>query len=150
LQGGVAGLLHGDGRLPETELLKLLTGSLNAASAQAGDQTAFLIGLLRACRELAWRQPALVEAVELLLQAWNDDEFLERIPHLRMAFADLTPREADQVASVVASLHGGKKLGILQRPDISEAEAVAAARMNALVKKALEDDGLGSWLEGSP
>jgi hypothetical protein len=102
--------------------------------------------LLRACRELAWRQPALVQAVEKLLQAWNEDEFIQRIPHLRMAFADLTPREADQVAGVVASLHGGEKIGVLHRPDISESEALAAARVNAVVKKALEDDGLVSWL----
>jgi hypothetical protein len=146
LAGGVTGLLHGDGRLPETELFKLLAGSLNAASAQAGDQTAFLIGLLRACRELAWRQPALVEAVEKLLAAWNEEEFIQRIPHLRMAFADLTPREADQVAAVVAGLHGGEKIGTLHRPEVSEAEALAAARVNALVKKALDEDGLGSWI----
>ena len=147
LAGGVTGLLYGDGRMPEAELFKLLAGSLNAASSQAGDQIAFLIGLLRACRELAWRQPALVEAVEKLLQAWNEDEFIQRIPHLRMAFADLTPREADQVAGVVASLHGGEKVGTLHRPDISEAEALAAAHVNTVVKKALEDDGLASWLD---
>lgn len=147
LAGGVTGLLHGDGRLPETEMFKLLAGSLNAASAQAGDQTAFLIGLLRACRELAWRQPALVEAVEKLLAAWNEEEFIQRIPHLRMAFADLTPREADQVAAVVAGLHGGEKIGTLHRLEISEAEALAAVRVNALVKKALDEDGLGSWIE---
>jgi hypothetical protein len=147
LGGGITGLLYGDGRLAESELFKLLAGSLNAASTQPGDQTAFLIGLLRACRELAWRQPALVEAVEKLLQAWNEDEFIQRIPHLRMAFADLTPREADQVAAVVAGLHGGEKIGALHRPDISEGEALAAVRVNAVVKKALEDDGLVSWLE---
>lgn len=147
LAGGVAGLLHGDGRLPEVEVFKLLAGSLNATSAQAGDQTAFLIGLLRACRELAWRQPALVESVEKLLAAWSEEEFTQRIPHLRMAFADLTPREADQVATVVAGLHGGEKLGTLYRPDLSEAEMLAAVRVDALVKKALDEDDLGSWIE---
>ncbi len=145
--GGVTGLLFGDGRIPESELLKLLAGSLNAASAQAGDQTAFLIGLLRACRELAWRLPALAEAVEKLLAAWSEEEFIERIPHLRMAFADLTPREADQVAAVVAQLHGGEKVGSLHRPEISEAEMLAAVRVNALVTKALQEDGLRSWVE---
>jgi len=147
LVGGVTGLLFGDGRISESELLKLLAGSLNAASAQAGDQTAFLIGLLRACRELAWRLPALAEAVEKLLAAWSEEEFIERIPHLRMAFADLTPREADQVAAVVAQLHGGEKIGSLHRPELSEAEMLAAVRVNALVKKALQEDGLGSWAE---
>ncbi len=147
LTGGIAGLLYGDARLPEQELFKLLTGSLNAASAQAGDETAFLIGLLRSCRELAWRQPALVEEVEKLLAAWSEEEFIQRVPHLRMAFADLTPREADQVATVVAGLHGGEKLGSLHRPEVSEAEALAAARINGAVKKALDEDGLGSWIE---
>ena len=131
-------------------MFKLLAGSLNAASAQAGDQTAFLIGLLRACRELAWRQPALVEAVEKLLAAWSEEEFIQRIPHLRMAFADLTPREADQVATVVAGMHGGEKVGSLHRPEISEAQILAAVRVNALVKKALDEDGLGSWIEAIP
>ncbi len=147
LAGGVAGLLYGDARLCEPDLFKLLAGSLNAASAHAGDQTAFLIGLLRSCRELAWRQPALVEAVEKLLAAWSEEEFIQRIPHLRMAFADLTPREADQVATVVAALHGGEKINALHRPEISEAEAMAVLRINARVMRALRDDGLGSWMQ---
>jgi hypothetical protein len=147
LTGGIAGLLYGDAHLSEVGLFKLLTGSLNAASAQAGDQTAFLIGLLRSCRELAWRQPALVEAVENLLAAWSEEEFIQRIPHLRMAFADLTPREADQVATVVASLHGGKKIDALHRPEICEAEAMTALRINATVIKAIQEDGLASWIE---
>jgi hypothetical protein len=67
-----------------------------------------------------------------------------------MAFADLTPREADQVATVVATLHGGEKVGSLYQPQVSEAEALAAARINAAVKKALEEDGLGSWIEPVP
>jgi hypothetical protein len=146
LIGGIAGLLYGAARLEETVLFRLLAGSLNAASAQAGDQTAFLIGLLRACRELAWRQVALVEAVEKLLASWNEEEFIQRIPHLRMAFADLTPREADQVAAVVAGKHEGQQLGSLHRPELSEAEALAAARINAEVKKALEEDGLEAWI----
>ena len=147
LTGGIAGLLHAADRLPEAELLKLLAGSLNASSAQAGDQTAFLIGLLRACRELAWRQPALAAAVQDLLAAWSEEEFIARIPHLRMAFADLTPRETDQVAALVAGLHGGEKLGSLHRPELSEAEMLAAVKVDALVRQALADDGLGAWLE---
>jgi hypothetical protein len=149
LVGGVTGLLFGDGRITEADLIKFLAGSLNASSAQAGDQMAFLIGLLRACRELAWRMPALAEAVEKLLATWSEEEFIERIPHLRMAFADLTPREADQVATVVAQLHGGEKIGSLHRPEMSEAEMLAAVRLNALVEKALNEDGLGSWIQAA-
>ena len=44
--------------------------------------------------------PALAEAVEKLLATWSEEEFIERIPHLRLAFADLTPREAEVLAWV--------------------------------------------------
>ena len=147
LAGGAAGILHGADRLGESELLRVLAGYLNSAATQPGDQMEFLIGLLRTCRELAWRQPALVEAVERLLATWSEEEFIERLPHLRLAFADLTPRETDQVAEVVAGFHGGQKLGRLSRPEMSEAEMMAALRLNAAVRKALEQDGLLTWAQ---
>ena len=145
LTGGAAGLLAADGRIPETELVRLLAGALNASSSRAGDQTAFLTGLLSACRELAWRLPALAGAVDKLLAAWSEEEFIERIPHLRMAFAGLTPREAGQVADVVAQLHGVQGPGLLHRSEFSEAETLVALRLNVLAEKSLVEDGLGSW-----
>ncbi len=145
LAGGAAGILHGADRLTEAELLNALSGFLNSATIEPGKQMEFLIGLLRTCRELAWRQPAVAEAVEKLLGAWSEDEFIERLPHLRLAFADLTPRETDQVAEVVAGLHGGEKLGLLVRTEATEAEMMATLRLNAAVKKALQQDGLLAW-----
>ncbi len=150
LAGGAAGMLYGDDRINDTELIGVLTGFLNSASLQAGDQMGFLVGLLRTCRELAWRQPALVKTIEELLGAWSEEEFIERLPHLRLAFADLTPRETEQVAGIVADLHGGQKLGRLMETELSEAEMMAALRLNAAVKKALEQDGLASWITELP
>lgn len=147
LAGGAAGLLHGDGRLTEGELLKLLSGALSAATSQTAKQVGFLIGLLRTCRELAWRQPALVAAVEQLLSAWSEEEFIERIPHLRMAFADLTPKETDQVAAVVAQFHSGQRPDALHDFQLSEADVLMGLRVNAAVKKSLIEDGLGAWVE---
>jgi hypothetical protein len=39
-------------------------------------------------------------------------------------------------------VHEGRKVGSLHRPGISEAEALGAIRVNALVKKTLNEDGL--------
>lgn len=150
LSGGVAGMLHSEGRLSESDLIQRLSGALHAASGNAADQTGFLIGLLRTCRELAWRQPALVEAVESLLANWTEDEFIERLPNLRLAFSDLTPRETDLVAESVARMHGGEKTGRLFHADMSEAEMLLALRMNQRVVNALREDGLADWLEGKP
>lgn len=145
LAGAAAGMLYGDGRLDDSQLLALLDGFLNSAALQPGDQMEFLIGLLRTCRELAWRQAALVDSIEKLLGAWSEDEFIQRLPHLRLAFADLTPRETDQVAGVVAGLHG-RELGRLSHTGLSEAEMLTALHLNAAVEKSLEQDGLAGWI----
>lgn len=147
LIGGASGLLHEEGRLNEPELLKNMAGYLNATSANAGQSTGFLIGLLRTCRELAWRQPALVSSVESMLAGWSEEEFIARIPHLRLAFANLTPRETDLVAGAVAQLHGGQPLGLISRSELTEVETIQALRLNLTVTKALEDDGLGEWIK---
>ena len=101
-------MLYGADRLPESELLRALSGFLNSATVESGEQMGFLVGLLQTCRELAWRQPALVKAIEDLLGAWSEEEFIERLPHLRLAFADLTPRETDQVATLVSEFTADK------------------------------------------
>jgi len=150
LQGGVIGLLHAGGRVTEPELLARLDGALAASVSRPGAQVAFLVGLLRTCRELAWRQPALASAVDRLLATWTDDEFSTRLPHLRLAFADLTPRETDQVAGVVAGLLGGQELGSLHHhAEFTEADLLEAVRLNAAVRQTLRDDGLGRWLEAA-
>jgi hypothetical protein len=150
LAGGAAGILYGADRIDDAGLLALLTGFLNSAAVEPGDQMGFLVGLLRTCRELAWRQPALLETIERLLGAWGEEEFIERLPHLRLAFADLTPRETDQVAGVIADLHGGQKLGQLMQTELSEAEMMAILQMNAAVKKSLDQDGLAAWIAEVP
>ena len=145
LAGGAAGLLYGDDRMDDAQLMALLDGFLNSAAVEPGDQMEFLIGLLRSCRELAWRQPSLVEAIEKLLGAWSEEEFIQRLPHLRLAFADLTPRETDQVADLIAGLHG-RALGRLAHTGLSEQEMLTALRINAAVEKSLEQDGLADWI----
>jgi len=146
LAGGVAGLLHGAGRLPDAALLALLQGHLAAARADAAEQVSFLVGLLAAERELAWRQPALIEAIGALLQEWDDEEFIRRLPHLRLAFAGLTPRETDQVAAVVAEAHAAKDLGRLVHYAVTEQDVLLALRVNQRVKESLARDGLADWL----
>jgi hypothetical protein len=147
LVGGATGVLHAGGHMTDPELIALLSGSLRAVSDSSDNQTEFLIGLLRACRELAWRQPALATAVDTLLADWSDDDFIDRLPHLRMAFAELTPRETDQVATVVATLHGEDRIDVAYRSDMTADDMIAAVRLDAAVRHALEHDGLASWIE---
>lgn len=148
LAGGIAGVLYGETQLALTELLARLRGFLNAASDQSTEALEFLIGLLTTARELAWREPALVESIGGLLESWSDEQFLQRIPQLRLAFSRLTPRETDRVAAVVAEGLQLPDLGSLQEQALDADEAIFAAGLNLAVEKALAADGLQTW--GAP
>ena len=150
LLGGVVGILHGAERLDESALLRLLSGALGAVVVNPGDQTAFLTGLLRTARELAWQLPGLTESVDRLLAGWTEEEFLERLPHLRLAFAELTPRETDRVAKVVSGLHGGEAVPWLGAGGLGAADAVAFARIESELVRAMTADGLGDWMKEAP
>jgi hypothetical protein len=150
LLGGVVGILHGAERIDEPALLRLLSGALGAVVVNPGDQTAFLTGLLRTARELAWQLPGLTESVDRLLAGWTEEEFLERLPHLRLAFAELTPRETDRVAKVVSGLHGGEAVPWLGAGGLGAADTVAFARIESELVRAMTADGLGDWMKEAP
>ncbi len=147
LLGGLAGILHGAERLSDGGLMRLLSGALGAAAADPSAQMAFLTGLLRTARELAWQMPGLAESVDRLLEGWTEDEFVERLPHLRLAFAELTPREIDRVAKVVSGLHGGESVPWLGAGGLSAQDAVEFARMESELARVMTVDGLGDWVK---
>ncbi|WP_050023119.1 DUF5682 family protein [Verrucomicrobium sp. BvORR034] len=147
LRGAAAGLLHTAGRMDLESLLALTRGNLAPAVGESARQIAFLTGLLKAARELAWREPRLLAEVEGLMSHWSDDEFLRRLPDLRLAWADLTPRETDRVAALVAEHNGVASLPLPRYAGVTEAELLAALQASSVVEKALREDGLATWLQ---
>lgn len=147
LRGAAAGLLHTAGLLELEPLLAITRGNLAPAVGESARQIAFLTGLLKAARELTWREPRLLAEVEALMTHWSDDEFLRRLPDLRLAWSDLTPRETDRVAALVAENHGVTHLSLPRNAGVTEADVLAALRASSVVEKALHEDGLASWLE---
>jgi hypothetical protein len=134
--GGAAGLLYSDGLLEEARLLGMLTGS----------KTDFLRGVLFTAREVAWRVPGFVKALTALLEEWPEEDFLRALPELRLAFADLTPKETDKVATLVGREHG-RDLGSLFVFDVTEEEAQANLQLTQRARSVLARDGLEDWSE---
>lgn len=150
LRGAAAGLLHSAGRLDVSEVMRAVQGALAPAVGDAARQVEFLSGLLKTARELAWREPALLQAVEAMFAQWDDDQFLARLPHLRLAWSDLTPRETDRVAALVAEQHGVEKRAVTRVSSLREEDAMHAMAAFSRVEKSLVEDGLSAWLEVSP
>lgn len=146
IRGASTGLLYSAGRMSEAEVSTILNGHLNGL-IQPRDAISFLRGLLYTAREAAWQQPDLLGVLDKLLQDLDDDAFVATLPELRLAFAEMTPKETDRIAEAVAQLHGEKDLGRLVRYDLSAAEVQANLNLSQMLVELLATDGLQEWVQ---
>ena len=146
ISGAIAGLLFSAGRIDQTQLDELVVGYLRGIS-DSQKRVGFLRGLLKTCREAAWQNLQLVQSLDEIIGSWDEKEFITALPSLRLALADLTPRETDKVASRVAGLHGKDQLGELVQYRTSEGELELNRRLTELVLETLTRDGLGHWIK---
>ncbi len=140
LAGAVVGLQWASGSATDDAVVGVVRGRL-IGRASNNDSADFLRGLLLAAREIAWQVPALTRAIAELMGAWDDREFLRRLPGLRSAFSSLTPRETDRVAGLVGSATGASVV-----TDLDERALLDNLALDAAVVELLRSDGV-SWIE---
>jgi hypothetical protein len=145
VRGAAAGLAYGAGRLSEAALGTAVDGHLNGLIAPR-DAVSFLRGLLQTAREAAWQQPTLLSVLDRLLAGWDESDFVANLPELRLAFAEMTPKETDRIAEAVARLHGEASLGRLVRYDVSAEQVHANLVISKQLLDVLRTDGLGAWV----
>jgi len=143
MQGGAAGMLYLDGRLAGAQVAGRLGGEL-AGDAERGVR--FTGGLMRTARGILWRDPDCLGALDSMMRKLPEDEFLRLVPHLRLAFADLAPRETDQLARAVSERMGVPAFGAPRLHNVAEADAVSAFSVERMVEESLRKDGLDDWL----
>lgn len=146
VRGASAGIAATVGRLGVDDLARDVVGHLDG-SVPVAESVAFVRGLLATSRESTWQESGLVAGLDARLSAWDDATFLAALPDLRLAFTDLTPRETDRVAGIVAGLHGGARPDLTVRRDVDAATVQRHAEVSALLATALVDDGLGAWVD---
>lgn len=145
LRGACAGLLYLAGRLDEARLASELAGHLHG-QRQPKEAVAYLRGLLSTARESAWQIPSLLEVLDRLLNQWGEAQFVACLPELRLAFAEMTPRETDRIARQVASLHGAEDLGRLRYGALQAEQVQANLRLSQSLALVLQADGLDAWV----
>lgn len=145
IRGGCSGLAYLSGQLPESALAEAVSGHLTGV-ADPRDAVGFLRGLLYCAREAAWQQPALLGVLDGLLDGWDDATFIAALPELRLAFAEMTPKETDRIAAAVAGLHGAASLGPLVTYDLAEADVQRHLQWSRLAAETIAADGLEEWL----
>lgn len=148
VQGGASGLLFDEGQMQSSELVGYLRGHLVGRVDDGAQGVSFLRGLLRTARSVLWQVPEIVEAVNDVLSEWDESEFVEQLPNLRLAFSDLTPRECSRVAREIAVHVGGASVDMTRCTDAAEGEMIAATQVNRHVLEALKRDGLEAFVDG--
>ncbi|MBM7129946.1 DUF5682 family protein [Dyella mobilis] len=144
MQGAATGLRYSAGYLGADALQSGIVGHLRG-HAKPQDAAAFMRGLLQTAREVAWQQPELLDALDELLAQWDDDAFTAVLPELRLAFAEMTPRETDRIARVVAQRHGEDQLGTLVIREHSAADVQYHLELSKVLNGILHEDHLAEW-----
>jgi hypothetical protein len=141
-RGAACGILFGDGRLDTPDLVRHLQGHLVSPADEGREGPRFLRGLLRTARSVLWQVPEAIRSIHAVLRDWEDEHFVRQLPHLRLAFADLTPRECDRVAQSVANEAGVAELKLIKNSDYSSADMLRGTDVNRRVMEGLKRDGL--------
>ena len=144
LAGAMAALAFLSDLLTKETLVARMRGSVAGAYADPADKVAFLRGLMLVSRELIWRAPGIVGELDAILDKLPEDDFIALLPHLRLAFSDLDPRETDKLALDIAErfkLSPGDLSGPVSY-DISSAEVQRNLEMSAKLAADFEEDQL--------
>jgi len=136
-----------DMRTPE-DICRALAGSFSGTVDDEMDRIGILRGLLYTTPEIIWRSEIVLKKIDSLLCGLTEDQFLGLLPHLRLAFTELNPRETDRVAGLLARLHGGQASEFVDlHHALSEDDLQRGLALERQLRASLKSDDLASWLE---
>ena len=129
-------------------LVRAVRGSLGGVALEGAERVAVLRGALAADPAALWSVPGLLDAVDEVIGGFGEDEFLDALPDLRLAFTALNPRETDRMAEELAARHGAGGLDLVRGGEgVAIGEATRGAAIDAAIERAMRADGLAAWLE---
>lgn len=118
LNGCIHGILYGSGKETAESVEMVCRGYLVGTDGQLLKTAQFFKGLFFTARDLVFIGDKFLKMLDEFLGQVGEEEFMELLPELRMAFAYFTPRETDSIAAMAAGLHGKGKEDIMERKEI--------------------------------
>lgn len=110
LHGTALGLLYGGAPEKKNLAVQTAAGYLRGTHDQKLRAAAFLQGLFRTARDLLLVDDIQMASIDTLLCELEDEEFVNLLPQLRLAFSYFTPTETARLARQVATFHGKTRL----------------------------------------
>lgn len=148
LDGALAAFAGLIGLLNEDDVARRVENALDGTYVEIGARAAALTGCLTVSPRLLVHSTPLLAAADRFLAALDNEAFLQVLPELRLALANLSPSEIDRVAEWVATRHG-LSAQAMASDDIPAAEVAANLLLSDRLEAVWRGDGLGIWLEGA-
>jgi len=149
--GAVLGICVQSGRREAKDLQQALEGTFYGAPIDDEKRIDVLRGVLHTVPGLLWRDKAILNAVDNFLSSMDEAAFLQLLPHLRLAFTQLNPRETDRLAKLLGDLHGVSAGEYASTPSsLSEHDLQRSLSIENTLQSSFESDGLNSWLIQEP
>jgi hypothetical protein len=76
------------------------------------------------------------------MQKAEATDFTELLPHLRLSFSILDPRDIDRLARMIADKHQGDAASLVADFGVTQEEQVANAALNQRLLELMLEDGL--------
>jgi len=118
LHGCIQGILYGSSVRTSEEIEAVCRGYLLGTKEQMLQTAQFFKGLFYTARDLVFIGENFLKMLDDFYGRVSEEEFMELLPELRMAFAYFTPREIDRIAASAAGLHGKGGSDILERQEV--------------------------------
>ncbi len=148
LLGAILAICVQAGRREANVICSAIEGSFAGTVEEQRDRIGVLRGMLYTAPELLWSSQAVLEVVDKLLTGMSDSEFLELLPHIRLAFTALNPREADKLAGLLADVHGGRITDFMgQSSSLTAEDLDRGIQLERVLQASIQADDLSAWLE---
>lgn len=114
LEGAVRGILYGRGVLTADSIGKACVGYMAGTQEKQQRVAYFLQGVFYTARDVLFVGEHFLFTLDSFVANVTDEDFMQMLPQLRVAFSYFTPREIDELAEKVAGIYGKDKVSFKQ------------------------------------
>lgn len=118
LNGCIHGICYGGNRETAEETRIACQGYLMGTGEQMKQTASFFHGLFFSARDLIFVGKEFMEELDTFLKQAPEEDFMELLPELRIAFAYFTPWEIHRIAGQAAALHSVGREEITERKEV--------------------------------
>lgn len=134
-------------RREAAELARALAGQFAGSAVETAERIGVLRGVMQTTPQLILHNADVLGVVDRFLAELAEGEFMELLPHLRLAFTALSPREIDQLAELLARRHGGQAGAYLAVSSATEADLARGVLLDRQLAASVAADGLNQWAQ---